>query len=230
MARLANPTARQARADDILAAARAHLAEEGIAGFSLRAVARRLELAPNSLYNYFPSLEDLITALLVDAFKRLANAVAVADQGTTWRDRFAAVCTAYRAWAVTNRTDYDLIFGSPIPGYHAPAERTGPLAVQSFAAGLRVLNGAWRDGALTIPLHYQAVPPSVAVSLARQNIGEDADMPLVLNYLMFVAWARMHGMLMLENHGHDDEALGDPAAFFAHNIHCLIEEIGFHPI
>lgn len=229
MARLTNLTVRQARADNILAAARAHLAQEGIAGFSLRAVARRLDLAPNSLYNYFPSLDDLITALLVDAFKRLAAAVGAADQGLTWHDRFTAVCMAYRAWAVANRTDYDLIFGSPIPGYHAPGDLTGPLAMQSFAAGLRVLVGAWRAGALTLPPHYQAIPPSVAVSLARHNIAEDADVPLALSYLMFVTWVRMHGMIMLENHGHDDDVLGDPAAFFSHNISCLIAEIGFHP-
>lgn len=229
MARLKNLIVRQARADDILAAARAHLAQEGIAGFSLRAVARRLDLAPNSLYNYFPSLDDLITALLLDAFGRLAAAVSAADQGPTWRDRFVAVCMAYRAWAVANRTDYDLIFGSPIPGYDAPAERTGPLAVQSFAAGLQVLIGAWRAGVMTIPPHYQAMPPSVAVALSRQNMAQDANVPLALSYLMFVAWSRMHGMVMLENHGHDDHVLGDPPAFFTHNIRCLIDEIGFHP-
>ena len=228
MARVANPTLRQARSDDILAAARAHLVEAGLDGFSLRAVARRLELAPNSLYNYFPSLDDLITALILDAASRLADAIARADQGDGWPQRFRSICLGYRAWAVANPVDYNLIFGSPIPGYHAPAERTGPVISQSLICALQILAGAAREGALSIPPRYQRVPPSVAASLRHFAAGTDEPLPPALSALMFTAWSRLHGMLMLELHGHDDTALGDPTAFYAHNVDCLIEELGFH--
>jgi AcrR family transcriptional regulator len=220
---------RQARSDDILAAARAHLAEAGMDGFSLRAIARRLELAPNSLYNYFPSLDDLITALILDAAARLATTIERVAQNGSWSQRFRAICLSYRQWAVTHPVDYNLIFGNPIPGYHAPAERTNPVISQSFICGLHILAGAVRDGQLTISPRYQHVPPTVADSLKHFATGIDEPLPPALIALMFTAWSRLHGMLMLEIHGHDDTALGDPGAFYAHNVDCLIAELGFHP-
>ncbi|MBC8078606.1 MAG: TetR/AcrR family transcriptional regulator [Chloroflexales bacterium] len=230
MPRPINHQLRQARADDILAAARQQLAEHGTEGLSLRAIARRLDLAPNSLYNYFPSLDDLITALLVDAFGRFAEAVTAATASSagnsSWAQRFATICAAYRSWAVTNRTDYDLIFGSAIPGYHAPEDVTGPLGLRSFQSALRLLIDAWRAGALAIPARYQAVPPEVAPHLHLLMQPDEADAPLAIAFLMLVVWSRLHGMVMLENHGHYDSAVGETAAFYAHAVSCLIDEIG----
>ena len=79
MARPINQQLHQGRTEEILVAARVQLTEEGLSGFSLRAVARRLELAPNTLYTYFPCLSDLITALLVDAFQSFSAAIQAAD-------------------------------------------------------------------------------------------------------------------------------------------------------
>ena len=47
--------------------ARAHLAESGAAGLSVRAIARELGLASSALYRYYPSRDDLLTRLIVDA-------------------------------------------------------------------------------------------------------------------------------------------------------------------
>ena len=63
----------------IKAAARQQMAEHGTAGLSLRGIARQLGITAPAIYNYFPRLEDLITALIVDAFSDLADVMEAAD-------------------------------------------------------------------------------------------------------------------------------------------------------
>lgn len=229
MARPVNQQLRQSRSAEILAAARAQMAEEGLSGLSLRAIARRLGLAPNALYTYFPCLDDLITALLVDAFEQFGAAIAAADRPASpdAAQRFRAVCMAYRAWAVAHPIDYDLIFGRPIPGFQAPEEVTTPLSIQALDVGLRVLVDAARAGQLQIPARYQRLPPEVTRAVAAQPYHPDA--PPALRALMLATWSRLHGLVTLEIHGNARAALGDPGAFYAHNVACLIAEIGLSP-
>lgn len=228
MPRSINQQFRQARSDEILGAARKQIGEEGLSGFSLRAVARRLDLAPNTLYTYFPCLDNLITALLVEAFQSLVAALhAAAPPNEPHCGRFQSICLAYRAWAVAHPIDYDLIFGRPIPNYEAPAETTSPLLNEAFGVGLRVLVDATRSGQLRIPAHYQRVPSDVAAAIAAQPYPADASP--VLRSLMFTVWSRLHGLVMLEVHGNARDAIGNPDAWFAYNITCLLAEIGFSP-
>ena len=229
MARSVNQQHRQARTEEILIAARAQLADEGLSGFSLRAIARRLDLAPNALYTYFPSLDDLITALLVDAFQQFATAIAAADspESADYARRFQSICMAYRAWAVAHPTDYDLIFGRPIPGYQAPEAVTSPLSIQALGVGLRVLADAARAGQLQPPAHYRDIPLAVAAAVAAQPYHPDASPEL--RSLMLSVWSRLHGLVSLEIHGNADGAVGDFAGFYAHNLRALLAEIGLSP-
>jgi AcrR family transcriptional regulator len=229
MARPVNQELHEARSAAILAAAREQLANEGISGFSLRAIARRLALAPNALYTYFPCIDALITALLVDAFQRFAAtlAAAVEPDDTDYARRFAAICAAYRAWAVAHPTDYDLIFGRPIPGYQAPEEVTSPLSLQAFEVGLRVLVEAEQAGQLQPPLRYQHLPPLVIANLNAQPYSGEAS--ATLRFLMLSVWSRLHGLVTLEIHGNAREAIAETGEFFQHNVACLIAEIGLSP-
>src|SRR3954447_17534004 len=72
-------TARQRAREDItaeiLAAARARLAETGPGELSLRAVARDVGMVSSAVYRYFPSRNDLLTALLIAAYDELGAAV-----------------------------------------------------------------------------------------------------------------------------------------------------------
>src|SRR3954454_1962832 len=122
-------TARGARARariEITAAikdeARRQLAAGGAAALSLRAVARELGLVSSALYRYFPSRDDLLTALIIDAYDSLgaaAEAAAVANGTAGPRSGWRAVCHAIRDWARQNPHEYALIYGSPVPGYQA---------------------------------------------------------------------------------------------------------------
>src|SRR5215472_3533002 len=133
-------TARErARAElsrEIKEEARRQLAASGAGGLSLRAVAKELGMVSSALYRYYPSRDDLLTVLIIDAYDALgaaaegAIAVAQAADGrpVPARDRWTAACHAVRDWALANPHEYALIYGSPVPGYRAPEATIGPAA------------------------------------------------------------------------------------------------------
>src|SRR6478609_854344 len=116
---------------EIAAAARRHLASDGAAALSLRAVARELGMASSAVYRYFPSRDELLTALIVDAYNAMGEAAEGADAEHPRADlmsRWQAACAAVRGWALAHPHEYALVYGSPVPGYAAPEATIGPAA------------------------------------------------------------------------------------------------------
>ena len=127
------PTARErARAEitaEILTVARRHLAEGGAASLSLRAVAREVGMVSSAVYRYFPSRDELLTRLIVDAYTAVADAAEAADAAVDRGDlvgRIVGAATAIRRWAVANPHEYALVYGTPVPGYAAPQDTIDP--------------------------------------------------------------------------------------------------------
>ena len=113
----------------IIELGRRHLVTEGAAGLSLRAIARDLGMVSSAVYRYVASRDDLLTLLLVDAYSELADARRPRRCGGR---RILARPTARNGpggppWAVDQPARWALLYGSPVPGYQAPRERTvGP--------------------------------------------------------------------------------------------------------
>src|SRR5918995_4706144 len=87
---------------EIIATARAHLAVAGASGLSLRAVARELGLVSSAVYRYVASRDELLTALIIDAYDAVgaaAEAAADASRRRAPAARWVAVAGAIRAWA-----------------------------------------------------------------------------------------------------------------------------------
>jgi AcrR family transcriptional regulator len=125
--------------------ARRQLAAEGAQRLSLRAVARELGMVSSALYRYFPSRDDLLTALIIDAYDSLgagAEAAAAARPADDPRRRWRACCQAIRAWAIDHPHEYALIYGSPVPGYQAPQETIASAARVAVVFG-GLLAEAW---------------------------------------------------------------------------------------
>src|SRR3954454_5777737 len=59
--------------------ARRQLAIDGSAGLSLRAVAREVGMVSSAVYRYFPSRDDLLTALIIDAYDAVGAAATAAE-------------------------------------------------------------------------------------------------------------------------------------------------------
>src|ERR1044071_6457335 len=110
-----------------------------------------------ALYRYFESRDALITALIIDAYQALARALEQADlaaSGDAYGARFQALARAYHDWSVAHPHEYALIYGTPIPGYHAPREQTVPVASRILLAFGLLFKAAWEAGYLRIPAAY----------------------------------------------------------------------------
>lgn len=216
----------------IKAVARQQMAEHGTAGLSLRGIARTLGITAPAIYHYFPRLDDLITALIVDAFTDLAEAMEAAEAAepsTQAFDKILALCLAYRQWAMAHPTDFQLIGGNPIPGYQAPAELTLPLARRPFLGLFRWFIRAHRADELTIPTEYQTVPLSIAAGVAAWRQLSGIDVPDPLMGLLMSGWARIYGLTALEMYGHLQPLVGDPAALYRHEMTAFLGQLGLTP-
>lgn len=223
----ARAMARAAVLDSIKQAARRQIATQGAAGLSVRAVARDVGMVSSAVYRYFPSRDELLTALLVDAYDDLGAAVehAAADLATAAvRVRWRAVCAAIRRWAAARPHEYGLLFGSPVPGYRAPQDTVAP-AARVPAALLRVVRDGWVAGrvetgageALTGTLTDQ-------LSLIAQLLAPELPPAVVLR--VAVAWTQLFGMITFELFGQLVGSLDPADEFFRTAVDTMADLIG----
>ncbi len=132
---------RRALQDQIIAVANQHLISHGAAALSLRAIARDLGMASSAIYRYVASRDELLTVLIINAYDALADDVdaALAGHVAGPEERFAIIARTTRSWALAHPHQYALIYGSPVPGYDAPGERTNVAGTRVLQHLLRVL-------------------------------------------------------------------------------------------
>lgn len=219
---------RAATIEEIKAVATKQIAEEGPAALSLRAIARELGMTPPALYRYYASRDDLVTALIIDAFNSFATALEAARDGCAANDhaaRFRAVCRAYFRWAREHPQPYALIFGAPPPGYHL-AEPAYPAARRGFLALLDTLGATQEAGQLADARPRSELPAGLKQQYA---LLQAAGMPYspAITHLALVAWSAMHGMTALALHGSLDSFLGEQVESFVDSrIDDMARELG----
>jgi AcrR family transcriptional regulator len=202
---------------EITASARRQLAEVGAPGLSLRAVARELGMASSAVYRYFASRDELLTALIVEAYDAVGEAAerAAASKGST-EQRFVAVAAAVREWAVAHPHDYALIYGSPVPGYAAPPD-TVPPAVRVALAALGPFVDGVASGEVDTTSHGRSAR-SVKEAFGRLRAEVDESMNDEVLTRVLIAWTAMFGTISFELFGHLHGMVEDDAAFFDHQI------------
>lgn len=206
--------------------ARKQIAENGAPALSLRAIARELKITAPAIYNYFPSRDDLVTALIVDAYHSLAAALAESQETAeeSHTVRIMASAHAYRGWALEHPEEYGLIFGTPIPGYEAPMEITGPTAAESMAVLIQVLDAAYQDGVLSL-----AEPSPTLLTLLQPWVDKlNYAGPPTIIHLALASWALIHGLVSLELFGHLAPApeYGEVDPLFEAEIQAMVERMG----
>jgi len=123
------------------------MADKGAPGLSLREVAREMDVVSSALYRYFPTRDDLLTALIVDAYNDLGEFAERAERRAPRNDprrRMHATSSAIRKWAKSNPHEYALLYGSPVPGYQAPQFTVEPAARVALVLG-SIVADAWRE-------------------------------------------------------------------------------------
>ncbi|MEV5356874.1 TetR/AcrR family transcriptional regulator [Streptomyces sp. NPDC086081] len=204
--------------------ARRQLAAEGAARLSLRAVARELGMASSALYRYFPSRDELLTALIIDAYDSLgeraeAAHAAVAAAGPA--QRWTTVCEAVRDWALDHPHEYALIYGTPVPGYTAP-RTTVPAAAR---VGL-LLIGIARDAYRGLGLARPSLPADLRPEAERMAADLAPDLPPETVTALVAAWAQLFGLVGFELFGQFNRLVEDRAAFFRHAAGQLAQGVG----
>ncbi|MFE9582401.1 TetR/AcrR family transcriptional regulator [Nocardia sp. NPDC006044] len=108
-----------ARLRDEIVTAASELLEnlDGQDALSLRAVARAVGIAPQSVYLHFADRRDLLTAVYEVRFAELRTALAVADEADG-PARLARICRAYCEYGLRNPGHYRVLFGTAgTPGW-----------------------------------------------------------------------------------------------------------------
>lgn len=208
---------------EIVEVGRRHLITEGAAGLSLRAVARDLGMVSSAVYRYVASRDDLLTLLIVDAYTDLADTVdraAAAAEGS-WQDRLLHMARAARGWALKQPASWALIYGSPVPGYHAPADVTVGPGTRVVGALLAVVAEGVAVG--DVPNSGPAPSRSTSADFAavrREFAFPGGDAPMLKGFLL---WAALVGAISLEAFGqYGADTLSDPADVFDGQIRLLI--------
>jgi AcrR family transcriptional regulator len=206
----------------IIRHARRQIETRGAANISLREIARDLDMASSAIYRYFESRDQLLTVLIIDAYNRLGAAIEDADAACDRDDligRWTAIAQEFRAWALSNQADYGLVFGTPVPGYEAPADTN--------AAGLRYTNvvvqlvaDATAQGCVS-EIELPKIKGLVSeYRNVKKAIGVNAPDTTLLAGLS--AWASVFGAINLEIFGHVGLVYTDPGIHFA----ALVDMLG----
>jgi hypothetical protein len=165
----------------------------------------------------------VVTALILDAYTEFGDSqletIAYLPPAD-YAKRLRAAGIAYRQWAVSYPQRYQLIFGTPIPGYHAPLEKVMPVAARSLTALINTLESARIAGYLK-----EENRPVFSPRLRSQLEGLKQLHPvgdLYVLYLAVVLWSRVHGLVMLEISNQFPVLIEDPGEIYSQEIETII--------
>ncbi|AGZ39124.1 TetR/AcrR family transcriptional regulator [Actinoplanes friuliensis] len=212
--------------DEIKAVARRHLATDG-ANLSLRAVARDLGMASSAVYRYFASRDELLTALIIDAYDAVGAAAEQAvDPSAGFLDRFLAVCHAVRDWALANPHEWALIYGSPVPGYQAPTDTVGPAIRVILLIGAIVRDAVLAGGVdIGEPI---AGKLGDELRVVAEQAAQGAPPQAVARSL--AAWIHMCGAINAELFGQLNNTIDQRREFFDFQMRGAATLIGFRQV
>ena len=208
---------------------RRQLVDRGAAGLSLRAIARDLGVVSSAVYRYVSSRDELLTLLLVDAYSDLADAVDQARQtvGDLWSDDVIAIARAARRWAVAHPAQWALLYGSPVPGYHAPPERTVGVGTRVVAAFFDAVAAGIATGDIRLTNDIAPQPMSSDFERIRHEFGFPGDDRVVAK--CFLLWAGVVGAISLEVFGqYGADTVTDAAAVFDASLRLLVDVLSQH--
>ena len=165
---------RQETIEEILDLALARMVTDGVAGLTVSAIARDLNIKPPSIYKYFDSLEAIYDALFrrgqLENLAVLTAAVQTAESGLP---ALAAALEATGRWAIAHPTLAQLLFWRPVPGYEPAADAFAPTLeivallrgqLQTAADGNQLSPDAASDEAMALlsALHFGIISQQLA--------------------------------------------------------------------
>ncbi|CAM5668832.1 TetR family transcriptional regulator [Streptomyces avidinii] len=190
----------------------------GASALSLNAIGKQIGMSGPALYRYFANRDELISELIRDAYRSLADTFrARAEAGgaageeagrEAGRDAgagLAGLAHALREWALADPQRYFLVYGTPVPGYRAP-EDTTMIAAEIMAVLL---------DACTAEAPPAGPPSPLETHLdAHRDWAAHHPAPPSALHRALTFWTRLHGVLSLELAGHFAGMGFDPALLY----------------
>lgn len=213
----------------IIELGRRQLVDRGAAGLSVRAIARDLGMVSSAVYRYVSSRDELLTLLLVDAYSDLADTVDRAREtaGEQWSDDVIAIARATRRWAVEHPACWALLYGSPVPGYHAPPGRTVAAGTRVVAALFDAVAAGITTGDIRLTNDPAPQPMSSDFERIRHEFGFPGDDLVIAK--CFLLWAGVLGAISLEVFGqYGADTLTDVEAVFDAQLRLLVDMLTRH--
>ncbi len=212
----------------IVEVGRRHLISDGAAALSLRAIARELGMVSSAVYRYVASRDDLLTLLLVDAYTDLADTVdiacasAAAQSPGSWRAGVDALAHAARRWALGKPASWSLLYGSPVPGYHAPADTTVGPGTRVVGALFAIVDKGVAEGSIESVGLVVPQPLSSDFDRLRAEFGFTGNDGALAR--CFAVWAGLIGAISLEVFGqYGADTLTDPDLVFDLQVRLLLD-------
>ncbi|MGW4490659.1 TetR/AcrR family transcriptional regulator [Streptomyces sp. NPDC004376] len=118
-----------------LRAARELLEEDGSAGLSLRAVARRAGVSATAPYRHYADREALLAAVGAEGYRELGTHLAAAHPAPTSADDLAEIAVAYVRFALDHPALFRVMFAEPCdPASEERLEAT--IAISQYVRGI----------------------------------------------------------------------------------------------
>jgi AcrR family transcriptional regulator len=216
--------------DQIKQVARRQLAEYGSAGLSVRAVARELGMVSSAVYRYFPSRDELLSALIADARAAVADLAEAAESAVRRPEllsRWLAAARTTRDWALAHPSEYALLFGGPVAGTpHSgvAADSVGsavriPLLVAQIVADATAHGaGPAADG--------RPIPRAVRADLrALRTTAAPALSEYQLAHAL-LAWTQLLGSISSEVFGQLHTVVTDHQSYFDYQMQGIGRRLG----
>jgi AcrR family transcriptional regulator len=189
---------RQATLEEIHAAARRLLVEQGSAAVTINAVAREVGMSGPALYHYYSGHDELVGAVTAGFFRELATVMEQARDAhadAPIDERMLAVCRAMRTWAITHPAEFGWIFASPIA---PPNRRPDSVRTQAAVRFEQVLLDLTVELWQTRPFPVPELPASLRDQLTAYSAAIDDRLPPEAAHVFLTCWSRLYGLLCME--------------------------------
>lgn len=200
------------------------MAESGPGAISLRGIAREMGMTARAIYSYFPTRDDLITALISGIGESLAESLRAAVDSAPANDpgaKLVAWGCALRTWALADPEGFRLFYGQPVPGYRPPADGPVDRAARRVCRELTRLVAA-ADPPMPEANSWAELHPDYVAKI-REDL---PDVTPAAAALALRVWGRMHGLVALEIDGHIHPVARDPAALHYAEMLDLVASLG----
>jgi AcrR family transcriptional regulator len=175
---------------------------EGAAALTVRNVAAAAGCSTTGVYTYFGGKVGLVDAIFVDGFERFDAALETAGDGLCPMDALHATGEAYRAWALANPTQYQVMFTRAVPDFLAT------------------------DAALTrASLSFDAHVGRIAKAIDSGDLAEHDPVEVAMH-----VWATVHGYVMLELMQMHPPIASEPSATYTAGLARVFDGLRPRPI